>query len=144
MVSFAYLRLLILLLLVLIAALTHPSQAFLMVCSAYRLNKQGDSRQPCHIPFSILNQSIVPCRVINVASWPTHRFIRRKVRWPATSICLKAFHSFFVCLFVFYDPHSQRLCRSQWNRDRCFSGILYHPLWSRECWQFDLWLFLLL
>ena len=30
-----------------------------MMCSAYRLNKQGNSRQPCRIPFSILNHSVV-------------------------------------------------------------------------------------
>ena len=34
--------------------------AFRMMCSAYRLNKQGDSRQPCCTPFSILNQSVCP------------------------------------------------------------------------------------
>ena len=34
-----------------------------MMCSAYRLNKQGDSRQPCRTPFSILNQSVVLYRV---------------------------------------------------------------------------------
>ena len=37
------------------ACLMHPtcSPAFLMMRS-YRLNKQGDSRQPCHTPFSML------------------------------------------------------------------------------------------
>ena len=45
------------------------SSAFLMMCSAYRLNKQGDSRQLCHTPFSILNQSVVPYKVLTVASW---------------------------------------------------------------------------
>ena len=34
------------------------SPAFLMICSMYRLNKQGHSRQPCHTSFSIfINQS---------------------------------------------------------------------------------------
>ena len=50
-VSSAYLRLLMFLL-----PWFHPDNApsaFLMMCSAYRLNKQGDSRQPC----SILSQS---------------------------------------------------------------------------------------
>ena len=28
---------------------------------------------------------------------------------------------------------------SQWNRSRCFSGILLLLLWFNECWQFDLW-----
>ena len=40
------------------------------MCSTYRLNKLGDSRQPCCTPFSILNQSAVPYRVLTVASWP--------------------------------------------------------------------------
>ena len=40
----------------------------LSACNSSRLNKQGDSRQPCSTPFSILNQSIVPCRVLTVAS----------------------------------------------------------------------------
>ena len=40
---------------ILIPACNSSSPAFLMD-SAYRLSKQGDSRQLCHIPFSILNQ----------------------------------------------------------------------------------------
>ena len=35
-----------------------------MMCSVYRLNKQGDRRQPCCTPFTILNQSVVPYRVL--------------------------------------------------------------------------------
>ena len=61
-VSFAYLRLLMFLPPILIPACNSSSLAFLMMCSAYRLNKQGDSRQPCRIPFLILNQSVVPYR----------------------------------------------------------------------------------
>ena len=38
--------------------------------SAYKLNKQGDNIQPWHTPFPIWNQSIVPCQVLTVASWP--------------------------------------------------------------------------
>ena len=56
----AYLRLLMFLLPIIIPACNSSSLAFLMMCSPYRLNKQGDSRQPCHTPFSILNQSVVP------------------------------------------------------------------------------------
>ena len=36
-------------------ACSSSSFAFLMMCSAYRLNKQGDSRQPYFSPFSTLN-----------------------------------------------------------------------------------------
>ena len=39
------------------------SLLFNMMCSAYRLNKQGDNRQSGCTPFSILNQSVVPYRV---------------------------------------------------------------------------------
>ena len=36
--------------------------------SAQKLNKQGDNIQLCRIPFLILNQSVVPCLVLTVAS----------------------------------------------------------------------------
>ena len=45
----------------------------------FKLNKQGDNKQSC-IPFSVLNQSVVPYRVLTVASWPAYRFLRRQVR----------------------------------------------------------------
>ena len=72
----AHLRLLMFPLPILIPACNSSSPAFLMMCSAYRLNKQGDIRQPSHTPFSILNQPIVPFRVLTVASWPEYRFLR--------------------------------------------------------------------
>ena len=56
-VSATYLRLLMLLLPILTPACNSSNLAFLTMCSVYRLNKQGDNRQPCHTPFSILNQS---------------------------------------------------------------------------------------
>ena len=62
-VSSAYLRLLIFLLEILIPACASSSPAFLMMYSAYKLNKQGDSIQ-----------SVVPCPVLTVASWPAYRF----------------------------------------------------------------------
>ena len=49
---------------ILIPACNSSSLPFHMMCSAYRLSKQGDSRQPCHTHFSILNQSVVPYRVL--------------------------------------------------------------------------------
>ena len=66
-VSSDSLRLLIFLPPMLIPACNSSTLAFLMMCSVYRLNKQGDSRQPCHTPFSVLNQSAVPYRVGTVA-----------------------------------------------------------------------------
>ena len=47
---------------VLIPAYNSSSLAFLMMCAACRLNKQGDSRQPYCTPFSVFNQSVVPYR----------------------------------------------------------------------------------
>ena len=41
-----------------IPACNSSSPAFLMMCSAYRLNRQGDSRQLCHTSFSILNHQL--------------------------------------------------------------------------------------
>ena len=55
-VSSAYLRLLIFLPAILIPASASSNLAFLMMYSAYKLNKQGDSIQPWHTPFPILNQ----------------------------------------------------------------------------------------
>ena len=80
MVSSAYLRLLIFLLEILIAACASSSLVFLMMYSAYKLNKQGDNIQPWHTPFPIWNQSVVPCPVLTAASWPAYRFLRRQVR----------------------------------------------------------------
>ena len=51
-----------------IPACNSSSPAFLMMCSAYKLNKQGHNIQPCHTPFSVLNQSVVPYKILNVAS----------------------------------------------------------------------------
>ena len=80
-VSSAYLRLLIFLLAVFIPACASPSPVFLMMYSACKLNKQGDNIQPCRTPFPIWNQSVVPCPVLAVASWPAYRFLKRQGRW---------------------------------------------------------------
>ena len=47
--------------------------------SAYKLNKQGDNIQPWCTPFTIWNQSVVPCPVLTAASWPAYRFFKRQV-----------------------------------------------------------------
>ena len=77
-VSSAYRKLLIFLLAILIPACVSSSLAFHMMYSAYKLNKQGENTQPWHTPFPIWNQSIVPCPVLTVASWPAYRFLRRR------------------------------------------------------------------
>ena len=92
LLSSAYLKLLMFLLPILISVCNSSNLIFVMMCSAYRLNKQGDSRQPYRTPFSVLNQSVVPCRVLTAVSWPTYRFLRRQVRWSGILISLRAFH----------------------------------------------------
>ena len=59
-VSSAYLRLLIFLLAVLIPDYTSASQAFLMMYSADKLNKQVENIQPWCTPFPNWNQSVDP------------------------------------------------------------------------------------
>ena len=105
-VSSAYLRLLIFLPEILIPACVSSSPEFLMLYSTQKLNKQGDNIQTWHTPFPIWNQSVFPCPVQTVASWPAYRFPRRQVK------CL-LFSSLSEFSTVYCDPHSQRLWHSQ-------------------------------
>ena len=123
-----YMRLLIVLPAILIPACASSSTAFLMMYSAYKLNKQGGNIQLWR---TIWNQSVDPCPVLTVASWPAYRFLREgQVVWY--SHLLK---NFPVCC----DPHNQRLWHNQQSRNRYFSGTPLLFLWSNRCWQFDLW-----
>ena len=85
MVSSAYLRLLIFLPEILIPACASHSPAFSMMYSACKLNL-----------FPIWNQSIAPCPVLTVASWPAYRFSQEagKVVWYSHH--LKNFPEFVV------------------------------------------------
>ena len=65
-VSSVYLRLVIFLPAILIPACNSSSPAFCQMYSAYKLNKQEDNIQPCHIPFQSLNQSGVSCKGLTV------------------------------------------------------------------------------
>ena len=69
--------------------------------SAYKLNKQGDNIQSWHTPFPIWNQSVVPCPVLTVASWPAYRFLRRQVRY-GIPLSWRIFHS------LLWFTHSRR------------------------------------
>ena len=95
------LRLLLFLPAILIPACASSSLAFLMLYSAYKLNKQGDNIQPWCTPFPIWNQFPVPCPVLTIASRPAYRFLTRQVRWPGIHISLRIFHSLLY-------PHSER------------------------------------
>ena len=92
-VSSAYLRLLLFLPAILIPTCASSSLAFHIMYSAYKLNKQRDNIQPCHTPFPVLNQSVLPCLILTIASWLTHTFLRRQVRWSGIPISLRIFHS---------------------------------------------------
>ena len=89
----AYLRLLQFLPAFLIPACASSRQAFQMMYSAYKLNKQDDNIQPQYTPFPIWNQSIVPGLVLTVSSWSAHRFLRRQVCWSDIPISWRIFHS---------------------------------------------------
>ena len=80
---------------ILIPACASSSLAFHMIYSAYKLNKHSDNTQPWHIPFPIWNQSVVPCLVLTVTSWPAYRFLRRQVRWSGIRVS-KNFPQFIV------------------------------------------------
>ena len=81
---------------ILIPACESSSLAFCMMYSAYKLNKQGGSIQPWPTPFPVLNQSIVSCLVLTVASCPAYRFHRRQVRWSGSPISFQNFST--VCV----------------------------------------------
>ena len=104
-VSSAYLRLFLFLLAILIPACTFSSPAFLMMCSAYKLNKQGDNIHPWCTPFPIWNQS-VPCLVLTVASDLHTDFSRGR----SGGLVFPSLSDFST---VYCDPHSQRLWHSQ-------------------------------
>ena len=104
-VSSVYLIFLIFLLAILIPVCASSSPTFRMMYSAYKLNKQGDNIQPWHTPFPIWNQSVVPCPVLTVASWPGYRFLKRQVKWSGIPI------SFRIFLSLLWSP--QRLWHGQ-------------------------------
>ena len=62
---------------------------------ALKLNTQGASTQLGRTPLPILNQSVDPCPVLTVASYPADRFLRRQVRWSGIPI-FKNFPQFVV------------------------------------------------
>ena len=96
-VSSAYLRLFIFLPAVLIPACASSSLAFCKIDSACKLTKQGDNIQPWCTPYPILNQFIVLCPVLTVASWPAYRFLRKQVRWSGILISWRISHSLLWC-----------------------------------------------
>ena len=92
-VSSAYLRLLIFLMAILIPARASPSLAFHMMYSAYKWNKQGDNIQPWCTPFRIWNQSVVPCPVLTVVSWPGNKVSQEAGKVSGISISWRILNS---------------------------------------------------
>ena len=90
-VSSEYLRLLIFLLEILIPDCAQSSPAFCMMYSAYELNKQGDNVHHWCTNFPVWNQSVFPCPVLTITSWPAYRFLRRQVRWSGIPISLQIY-----------------------------------------------------
>ena len=103
-VSSAYLRLLIFLPEIVIPACASSSPAFLMMFSACKLNKQGDNIQPWGSPFPIWNQSVVPCPVLNVATWPAYRWVYLNLIFFISAIFLVVYN------FPRVWPHHYLLC----------------------------------
>ena len=111
----AYVRLLIFLPAILIQACASSSKVFLMMFSAYKLNKQGDNIQPWCTPFPIWNQSVVPCPVLTVASWPAYRFLRRQVRRSGIPTSFR--------IFQFIDSLSQFVDSVTWAESKWLAPI---------------------
>ena len=99
-------------------------------------------------PFPILNQSIVPCLVLTVASWPAYRFLRRQVRWFGIPL-LKTFPQFAVVhtirgFLISTSPSaagiSQKALKPQllWVTQRCPDVwvCLWKPIWLRHLPKF--------
>ena len=108
-----------------------PAQRFFMMYSVYKLNTQGDNIQPWHTPFPVWNQSVVPCPVLTVASWPAYRFLKRQVRWSGIPICLRIFQFIVIHTVKGFGIVNKA-------EIDVFLELLLFP-WSSGCWQFDLW-----
>ena len=123
----SYLRLLIFLPAILIPVCTSPSLAFFVMYSPYKLNKQGNNIQPWCTPFPIWNQSVAPCPVLTVVSWPAYRFLRRQMM-VCISISLRIFHRFVVIHKVkgFGVDNEAEI-------DVFLELLLF--LWSNGCWH---------
>ena len=126
-VSSTYLRLLIFLPAILISACASSSPVFLIMYSACKLNKQGDNIQTWCPPFPIWNQSVVPCPVLTVASWPAYRFLKRQV--------LNQVPDYSVSVIYLLDFHSSSAVKnlSTMQETRIWSLGWVDPL--EENWQ---------
>ena len=95
-VSSAYLRLLIYLRAVLIQVCDLTSSIFHMLFCVYKLNKLGDNILPRCTPSPILNQSVVPCLVLNCCFLACIQVSQETDKLVWYSHLLKNFLQFFV------------------------------------------------
>ena len=113
------------------SSLWSSSPAFLMMYSAYKLNKQCDNIQPWRTPLLIWNRSVVPCPVLTVASWSAYRFLRRQIRWSGIPIS-KNFPQFVMIHTVKGFGTVKKA-----EVDVFLELLLFR--WSSGYWQLDLW-----
>ena len=92
-VSSAYLRLLIFLLATLTPACVSSSPVFLLMYSAYKLNKQGDNIQPWCTPFFYLEPVYFSMSSSNCCFLTCILISQKAVRWFGIPITLRIFHS---------------------------------------------------
>ena len=116
--------------------------------SAYKLNKQGDNIQPQHTPFPIWNQSVVPCPVLTVASWPAYRFLNRQFKWSGIPISFRIFqfiviHTAFnseLCFFSFLFLAAQcgiALFQKKIDRPSLRDYEIINLHWKDWCWSWS-------
>ena len=77
--------------------------------------------------FPIWNQSVVPCPVLTVASWPAYRSLKRQVRWPDIPISFRIFQ-FIVIPTVKGFGIANKAKIDVFLELSCF-------FWSSRCWH---------
>ena len=98
-----------------------------MMYSAYKLNKQGDNVQPWCTPFPVLNQSVVPCPVLSIASWPAYR-------WATVWICpldLREGMGGWM-KFMSYKQETENTGRACTQECPGSPALFHQGLWGRE------------
>ena len=118
-------RLLIFLPAILIPACASSSPAFLMMYSAYKLNKQGEQYTALTYSFSYLEP--VCCSMSSSNCWFLTCIQVSQEAGSGDLVCpsLSEFST------VYCDPHSQRLWHSQYSRNRCFWNSLAFSMIQR-------------
>ena len=112
-VSSAYLRLLIFLSAILIPAGASSSPVFLMMYSAYKLNKQGYNIQPWRTPFPIWKYSFPYLEPVCYSMSCSNCCFLTCIQISQEAGQVVWYSHLFQNFPVYCDPHSQRLWHSQ-------------------------------